>query len=139
MQKKPKSTFFSHRELILQFFPNNVHVALFLYPLVLPDNNSYIGKSNFLPFISHNAISIGLRTFLKTKFVKKVGFMQLIKLKRNLDCKDVILLQPTSYVGRILDEAINYFKKEKYNSMFSGNIIKKPCYWKKHNKSLLLV
>ena len=65
--------------------------------------------------------------------------MQLIKLKE-VEFEDVIALQPTSCIRRkgILDETINYFKK-KYNSMFSGNIIKSLAIGRNTIKSLLLI
>ena len=76
----------------------------------------------------------------KDKSSSEKGWLHAInQIKKEVEFEDVIALQPTSCIRRkgILDEAINYFKKKKYNSMFSGNIIKKPCYWKKHNKKLV--
>ena len=92
------------------------------------------------------AKSFGVKTIVRPtkisgdKSSSEAGWLHAIKeIEKNLDFETVIALQATSCLRskKNLDKAILFYKKKKFDTLFSGNEIKSPFYWQKKNKKLI--
>lgn len=79
------------------------------------------------------------RKYSKDNSSSESAWLHAIKhIEKQNKCDAILAIQPTSPI-RIdnFDRAINFFKKNKFDSLFSSSIIKDYCLWKKNKKKFI--
>lgn len=79
------------------------------------------------------------RKYSKDNSSSQSAWLHAIKhIEKQNKCDAILAIQPTSPI-RIdnFDRAINFFKKNKFDSLFSSSIIKDYCLWKKNKKKFI--
>jgi CMP-N,N'-diacetyllegionaminic acid synthase len=79
------------------------------------------------------------RKYSKDNSSSESAWLHAIKhIEKKNKCDAILAIQPTSPI-RIdnFDGAINFFKKNKFDSLFSSSIIKDYCVWKKNKKKFI--